>query len=449
MKDTSYSPKNGNQSNNVEKVVAQHLCNSCGACFSVCTKNAISFRETICGNLFPHVNNNICSNCGLCLKVCPGTKISNELLKENFAEPFAGKALKTFIGKASDEITNARSQSGGIVTALLFSLLRTNKIKGALVVSMEKGNPPRPVIRIAKTEEEIANAQKSKYCPVPLLSMMKEIEAQDIPLALVGLPCHIHGAYNMMETYPCLAEKIRYKIGLICEGIMGYAAMDYIRSKISWNGKEKWLLIYKDKSAGGYPGNIRVNEKNKTYVLRKSLRMSLKDFFIPQRCRICFDKMNIFSDITIGDAWGIKQACSEKGYSVCIARNKAGMELLENGVRENAVTLKEISYSEVLAGQKIDEKKKECEEYMKAWLSENRKLPDYAKQIFSIKGENTANHLFAEKLRYLSSLENFETTQFLLEHIDKKMKGKNIIAGLFPFSKTLEKLRKINKAGNS
>jgi coenzyme F420-reducing hydrogenase beta subunit len=38
---------------------------------------------------------------------------------------------------------------------------------------MVAGNPPRPVARLARNVEDIRQEQKSKYCPVPILTILQ------------------------------------------------------------------------------------------------------------------------------------------------------------------------------------------------------------------------------------------------------------------------------------
>ena len=102
-------------------------------------------------------------------------------------DPFSGTALQTYVGKATDGDLYANSQSGGIVSALLSHALQAGKIGGAVTTVMVAGNPPRAKAMLAKSFEEIRQAQKSKYCPVPLLSIMGEIEEFEKPVAVVGV----------------------------------------------------------------------------------------------------------------------------------------------------------------------------------------------------------------------------------------------------------------------
>jgi len=74
---------------------------------------------------------------------------------------------------------------------------------------MKKENPLEPEPFIARTKEEIIEASKSKYCPVPANIALKEImdSKSGEKFAVVGLPCHIQGIRKFEEVNKILKEK--------------------------------------------------------------------------------------------------------------------------------------------------------------------------------------------------------------------------------------------------
>jgi len=296
-------------------------------------------------------------------------------------------------------------------------------IKGAILVSMDKGSPPRPSCILASKEEELISAQKSKYSPIPLLTFFKECKNLNYPLAIVGLPCHFHGLYNISKIFPEVSKNIKYKIGLICGGVMLYSSMDYLIRKSGERFSGKWEIIYRDKSAGGYPGNIRISDNNRTVILKKRYRISIKDYFIPPSCRICFDKMNIFSDITVGDPWGIKGFDYKNGSSVCVARNQIGNEVIENGIKKKYLNLQEIAYNRIIEGQQIQLKKKELNEYLNAWLTLKGEVPNYS-NLFRFENNSSENSSYLEKLKFSFYINQLSSLELAFNEIDKKIHKK-------------------------
>lgn len=49
----------------------KELCCGCSACYSICTREAISMVEDEEGFLYPKINEEKCVRCEMCIKVCP------------------------------------------------------------------------------------------------------------------------------------------------------------------------------------------------------------------------------------------------------------------------------------------------------------------------------------------------------------------------------------------
>ncbi len=45
-------------------------CCGCGACMSVCPKDAVTMQPNRYGFLYPHIDKDACIGCYMCLKVC-------------------------------------------------------------------------------------------------------------------------------------------------------------------------------------------------------------------------------------------------------------------------------------------------------------------------------------------------------------------------------------------
>ena len=236
---------------NISWVVNERLCLSCGACESVCPTRSISFEETAGGLYFPRISSTGCADCGLCATVCPGSHFAAGIMRSLPEDPFVGTALGCWVGKASDLHTFRNGQSGGIVSALLITALELGLIDTAVVVVMQPGNPPRPTVRLASTREEILQAQKSKYCPTPVLSALRHLEKKGQRAALVGLPCHMHGFLNIADKFHSVHNVVRHKIGLVCERVFSYAGLAYLIERSGLPVSDGLVVHFKDKTITG------------------------------------------------------------------------------------------------------------------------------------------------------------------------------------------------------
>lgn len=409
-------------STDISHVAEAGLCHSCGACSGICPEDAIRFDETVSGFLFPVINPEKCSSCGLCLAVCPGESFGDNLSAMLPEDPFTGRAIRSFIGKSNDERVYANSQSGGVTSELLIHALRSGNISGAVVVTMDPGTHPRPMAYLASNEEEIVAAQKSKYCPVPLLDVLGQLEHFPGAVAIVGLSCHIHGLIKACELFPGLAEKVKYRIGLICDRSLSCVSIDYLAMKAGFETDEEKNLIFRDKSCGGYPGDVRVSApEGRSVILRDSDRKRIKPYLTPPRCHLCFDKMNVLSDVTIGDPHGITSADKKNGESICIARSDQGLALVESVLGSGGVTLREIPYADIVRGQKIDRKRGAWKGFCEKWQSLGRSVPDYYPSIRKYAGSVTGHsHRSVEIALSLNSFNDRKELFDWLKENDRK-----------------------------
>lgn len=58
-------------------------CCGCGACYSVCPKNAITMKADKEGFLYPRIDKNICVKCYKCVSVCIFKKDQNSRIIES------------------------------------------------------------------------------------------------------------------------------------------------------------------------------------------------------------------------------------------------------------------------------------------------------------------------------------------------------------------------------
>ncbi len=360
----------------INSIVTSKLCLSCGACDTICSHNAISFYETTGGYIFPKISEELCTKCSLCFKVCPGNGLGPALSKKLPEDIFSGAISFCTVGKAINERVFMNSQSGGAVTAVLNYLFDSKQIEYAIVATMNKNSPPRGEPLLINSSKQLFDSQKSKYTPIPILSKLKELKGSNKTIAVAGLPCHMHGLLKLVNLTPSLKNLNIIKLGLICERIMTTTAIDYLCSKSDI--KQPSGVIFKDKQYG-YPGDTVVsNDSEDKFIIDRSFRKHIKDFFTPARCRICFDKFNIFADLVFGDPHGIDGIDKQNGESLVIARSSTGEHIIKEAIKHNFIKMRNVKTEEAINGQKIEKKRSEWHKFMTAWEKKKLPLPDYS-----------------------------------------------------------------------
>jgi coenzyme F420 hydrogenase subunit beta len=329
--------------------------------------------ESPAGLLLPRVNNKTCNGCGLCLKVCPGGHLERGLLSPQ-TDPFIGNCISAYCGQATDADILQNGQSGGMVTALLTHLLDSGRINSAVVTRMPEDGTLRPKSIVTSDAGTIRKSQASQYCPVALGSVAQKLLVQQgEKTAVVGLACHFHGLANARSH---LKTPAPFGIGLVCDRMLTFGAIDYLVEKAKVNRGDVASFQFRSKKFNGWPGDGCIRLKNGAEMcVPNSHRVSIKDIYTPVRCRLCFDKMNVLSDLVVGDAWGVRE--DRQGYSVVIARTARGQEALASAKLAGALDIEKVDMEKIFKGQSVEKKRRDWTLFTTAWQNSGMSSPDF------------------------------------------------------------------------
>lgn len=414
------------QINSISHIANNALCTACGACAGICPSDAIAIITNTAGYLVAHISDDLCIDCGKCANICPSNPENNPSIETD--DIFHGVCLVGYVGYASDSTIRQRSQSGGVVTALLCYLLEQNVIEGAVVNNL---NPQtrRPQAVFASSKPEIVDACGSYYAQSSVVKTI--LEHSDKVTAAVVLGCQAESLQLIHEKYPNI-NLPKYTIGLVCAGQNSGNMIDDLIEQSECNNKQISKFRFRDKSFG-WPGDVHVTASTKDCWLPKEDRYRLKQVYELHRCIVCYDQMNIFSDIVCGDPWGISHKQQPEGHTVVIARTEAGKKLLENAVRDGAIVLEELSVDDILRGQTVDGRHKTKFYTSRELFYENKWLfpyPDaYFESIPSISANKRVLHQLKERLTYSRDLYLTEDSNDYYTKINlkkEKLRGNSI-----------------------
>jgi len=403
---------------NIEKIVEKNLCCGCGTCSSTCPQQAITMVRNTAGFLVPEVDHNKCNDCGICLLTCPGNGLPEDLTNR-YDDIFRGNNIAAYIGRATDEELWKNGQSGGVVSALLMYLLE-NKIIDKAVVNSFNPKTNKPIVTYVKDREGLIKSQGSYYSQSAVNE--KAINNTSEKTAAVVLGCQAQGiALSKKYTNKGTPD---YLIGLVCTGNHSNLIIDDLIEQSGLESEKTTEFRFKDKRAGGWPGNILIKTNDQQKIMDKKKRMILKDIYGVYRCQCCFDKMNIFSDIVVGDPWGIEAEDKKGGLSVFIIRTEKGQDLINKAIDNKYLIADKIDINSVYKGQKIDSTTKTkffgTKEICK---KENFPFPDYnidwSKYKYRKASKSLKRH-FSKLLKYKFYLYNVENRSKLNKIIRKQ-----------------------------
>ena len=375
--------------NTIAQVVKDGLCTGCGTCIALCPEEAIKLTiDEKKGIYVPELDEEKCNNCGVCLTVCPGHEVdfkqlNLEIFGKESADILIGNYLNCYVGHSTDYNIRYNSSSGGLITALLIFALEAGVIDGALVTRMKRDNPLEPEPFIARTGEEIIEASKSKYCPVPANIALKEIldSKEGEKFAVVGVPCHIQGIRKAEMINKKLKQKIVLHLGLWCSTTCNFLGTEFVLKRLGVSKEEVRELDYRGE---GWPGGMSVQLKNgeKRFISQGDYWDTNFSSFRPSRCRLCSDINAEFADISFGDYRGRDAYSKEKiGNSGIISRTRAGEDVLQRMLSKQKVELWRVSSSDVATSQGYFYSKKNVKAVFNLFRLIGKKIPIYNQEL--------------------------------------------------------------------
>lgn len=405
----------------VEEVCREDLCTGCGTCVGVCPTGALEIREDRDGFYTPILDHHKCDKCGLCVQVCPGHAIDyDDLNKIIFGrsprDVFLGNFVNGYIGHSTDKRIRYNSASGGIATELLSYLLEKRIVDGAIVVKMDEFNPLRPVVFIAHTKEEITSASGSKYCPVPINVLLKEVMQNDEKLAIVGLPCHIHGLRKAELLWKDLREKIILRVGLFCARTFSFIGTRILLKKIGVTIEDVMEIEYRGR---GWPGKTTIklrDDRRKTLPYETSWKFLCSTFLYRLRCILCSDQTNELADISLGDAWLPQLRGSKLGESIILTRTEVGEELLKDCSKVGRINIAKIDSVKVIQSQKeaLYSKKRKIKARINILNAFGRKVPSIHSRLID---PTMSDYLHSVMILFGISLSSIKVFRILLEYL--------------------------------
>ncbi len=344
---------------NVSKTVKLDLCVSCGICKVSCPQKAIDLVFSN-GHYHPNILDG-CNSCGICLKLCPGIEVRFKELylsdSRSFTKDiFLGSIIKAYQCYAKDSQIRKLSTSGGMITSLIISLIKSGNYCGAFVLQSKVINTNLAKLSFMHNINQIISASKSKYLPASVENVVKYISMNsNSSIIVVGTPCQIHGIKKFINHFNLAknGNNILF-LGLFCDKTLNYNLISYFQ-KFYAKRREIVNFDYRNKEKNGWPGDTKISFLNGNSIfIKRNIRMGLKKFYQLNRCLFCIDKLNQMADISFGDCYTPGQE-SNLGNSNIIIRTEKGLNTIENH-RDN-FHLEEIDSSLIASSQKLKDRK--------------------------------------------------------------------------------------------
>lgn len=335
---------------NINLIIKKRLCSGCGACTVICKRSCISMKKDKDYN-YPSINAGLCNHCGLCLQVCPGKGILDRLSAKSLWTVNLQNTLAHYVAWSTDDTIRYNAASGGVITSLIFFLIKEKSIDGAICVKQEEKMPLYNKSFVAASETEVLQASGSRYSPVSNCEVLKEILQSNKKYAFIGKPCEVDAIIELQKYMPELREQIRLTISLMCACTPSRKGTLKLLQKLHLEPSKITTLSYRGK---GWPGCFRVETKEGGYFeipYFKAWNHYLSKYSC-LRCRLCDDPLGREADLTVGDAWDQKLLQNNTGLSAVVVRTERGRQYMDRGIENNVVSVNKVTAEDIFTFQK-------------------------------------------------------------------------------------------------
>ena len=322
-----------------KEIVSPGLCHDCGTCAGLCPDKCLKmdyYREE-------PVLEKKCSSktCSLCYDVCPGKDIPMlDLERSIFGRERGAEEMLLGIGQdfvkchASEAAVRENGGGGGVISALLIYALDQKIIDGAVIVGMDNNRPWTAMPVIAASKAEIIAAAQPKETVVPVNAVLSQaIEAGFKNLAVVGLPCHVHGLRKarMLGKPDWVVDHIKFLIGPFCG--MNYSTRAIEHIIVEWAEVPLEQVRKVDYRKGPYPGKFTVTTKSGQEIsVPLRAQHGVQQAYEHDRCMACYDYSNELADVSIGDYFGLEMTPGAPRESTAIVRTDTGKKLFKGAI---------------------------------------------------------------------------------------------------------------------
>ncbi len=365
----------------------RNLCTRCGTCIGVCPEQALGIEA----DFYPRLLPDQCTRCGLCKQTCPGGKVGFQDLSESvfgtreLAGTFDGHVASTCMGYAGDERIRAGGAGGGVITALLWSMLKRGEVDGCVVTRMNPKRPWQGEVFIARTYEELLQSQQSKYVIIPVNQILQELRPLEGTVAMAALPCQIHGLRLYARRQPWVDRKIKLLVGLFCaSSLEPYVTTEMLATR-GIRPEDIADFRFRD---GEWPGFIRAYVKGQEAPVPLH-HSNFKDgainyltyLYSPARCQTCVDGSSEYSDLSVSDAWTRDSSGRYLFHkqSKLLVRTPRGQQALDAAQSAGDLVAEDVSGNPQFKTHRLHTVKKGLNNYLRAdrWRAKGRPAPEY------------------------------------------------------------------------
>lgn len=333
----------------IPDIVKNDLCTGCGVCISESVSSKMIWDDN--GFMVPDVTHPFSETA---IKLCPFNPSPDKAVQDEdqLADIFLknsgkyddriGRYENTYVGYANEHRNN--SSSGGLATFVFEQLLKQHIVDHLFIVKEINGSYQYQWFEDAA---HISQISKTRYIPVTLENLFKEIDSKPGKVAVSGVACFVK-AIRLKQYYnPQYKDKIPFIVGIICGGLKSRFFTDYLAQKSGIDGdysQQEYRIKDPNSTASDYSFGAFDRDKEFHQMKMKQVGdMWGSGLFKSNACDFCDDVTTELADISLGDAWLNPYNQDGKGTSVIVTRTKSADQLVLQGIANKELSVEELS----------------------------------------------------------------------------------------------------------
>ena len=266
-------------------------------------------------------------------------------------DPMIGRYAAAYVGHVAQGEFRMAGSSGGMSSWIAAELLRQGLVDGVAHVvphDRDEGDGRLFAYRISRDETALRQGAKSRYYPIELSAVLREIEAVPGRYAVVGVPCFIKAVNLQRRERPIIAERVAFTIGLFCGHMKSARMVDSFASQLGAEPQAVAAIDYRlknpDRPANWYTAQLTLRDGSTRQ--RDWWHLVEGDwgsgFFMNSACNFCDDVVAETADISMGDAWLEPYSSDGRGTNVVVVRSPLVAEMVSQAIDDGRLSLRPV-----------------------------------------------------------------------------------------------------------
>ena len=273
-------------------------------------------------------------------------------------DPRIGRFEEAYVGHVLEPRFRSEGSSGGLTSWVAAELLRSGLVDGiAHVLPCDPKSGRHFKYGISRSVEALKEGAKSRYYPVELTEVIREIRAVPGRYAVIGVPCFIKAVHLLRRVDPLIKERITHTLGLFCGHMKSAALVESFAWQLGAELSDVRSLDYrvKDERRPASWYRTRLELEHGERLEKDWWHLADGDwgagFLQNPACDWCDDVVGETADISFGDAWVEPYSSDGRGTNVVIVRSRPLALIIDRGRTDGRLELEPVGADFIVATQ--------------------------------------------------------------------------------------------------